>query len=167
MKALTLSRLFRKPVVVHTVRTVVSTPTRATPATLRLSFLPPTLRSSEAKTRMPLHPHHSRVSTGDRSLAGGLRLPAQYKICTALILSLAVRFAVGGCVYAAARGCSIVISHVYALPLCYADENDAFCRDIVGQLSSSSTFGTLGLTHNSLSSFNSNGCPAGVLKLYQ
>lgn len=63
----------RKPAAAHTAPTVVSTPTRATLATLRSSSAPAKSRLSGQRTRTPLLPLRSLASTGDRSPGGASR----------------------------------------------------------------------------------------------
>ena len=67
------SRYVRKPVVAHTVHTVVSTPTRVTLVTWRSSSQHPTPRLSGRRTKTSLPLRHSLVSTGGRSPVDELR----------------------------------------------------------------------------------------------
>ena len=71
----------RKLAAVHTVRTVASTPTRATLATSRSSSPRPTRRLNVRRTRMPSQPLLSPASTGGKLLADGSRLPEHEILC--------------------------------------------------------------------------------------
>ena len=71
----------RKLVVAHTVRMVVSTPTRATLATWRSSSPHLTRKSSGRRTRMPLLLLRSPASTDGKLPVDALRLPGHRVLC--------------------------------------------------------------------------------------
>ncbi len=109
-----LSQCYRKPAAGHTVRTVESTPTKATLATLRSSSLLPTPRLSAPRTRMLSHLRRSLVSTGGKLPADALKRLGQHEHRNIMLRSC-TRWCVMPC------GSFLVVIHVYMqLLLCHA-----------------------------------------------
>lgn len=109
----------RKPAAVHTVPTVVSTPTRATLATSKSSSAQERSRSSARRTRMPFH--RSPALTGDRS-PGGVSRPLAFKHLPSLgcflDIGLGVRVEEGRGGLIACHHClnSLSFLYAYAMP---------------------------------------------------